>query len=126
MATASTSTAWPQLRSDRARREVRTPHSVFYYALGYTGWVGVAIFGALQLAIVTLLWRSYRLTGQAAGLVFWVMAMARFSFEERFETPFKAIPMYLLWGMAMVPAIQAFRPVEMHSTRLRTMPASAR
>ena len=115
-----------EVRSGQEDWEVRTPHSVFYYALGYTGWVGVAIFGALQLAIVTLLWRSYRLTGQAAGLVFWVMAMARFSFEEGFETPFKAIPMYLLWGMAMVPALQAFRPVEMHSTRLRTMPASAR
>ena len=42
-----------EVRSGQENWEVRTPHSVFYYALGYTGWVGVAIFGALQLAIVT-------------------------------------------------------------------------
>jgi hypothetical protein len=83
----------------------RTPHSVFYYALGYTGWVGVALYGALQFAIVGLLWRSYRLGGTPAGLVFWVMAMVRVSFEEGFETPFKAIPFYLLWGMTMAAAL---------------------
>jgi hypothetical protein len=87
----------------------RTPHNLFYYALAYTGWLGVAIFAALQAAIIALLWRSYRVTGQPAGLVFWIMAMVRLSFEEGLETPFKAIPYYLLWGMAMAPAIRVWR-----------------
>ena len=65
--------------------DVRTPHSVFYYALGYTGWVGVALFSFLQLAILRLLWRSYRLTGQPAGVVLWVMGMAMAFFQEAFE-----------------------------------------
>jgi hypothetical protein len=87
--------------------EIRTPHSVFYYALGYTGWVGVVLFAILQFAILRLLWRSFRFTGQPAGVVFWVMGMAMASFEAGFDTPYKAIPFYLLVGMAMAPGLQA-------------------
>lgn len=115
-----------EVRAGQEDWEVRTPHSFFYYALGYTGWVGVALFGALQLAIVSLLWRSYRMTGQAAGLVFWAMAMARFSFEEGFDTPFKAIPVYLLWGMAMAPALQGLQSVPIRPAHLRALAVSAR
>jgi hypothetical protein len=89
------------------KESTRTPHSVFYYALGYTGWVGVVAFGLLQLTILRLLWRSYRLTGQAAGLAWWVMAMVRYSFEEGLESPMKAIPFYLMIGICMAPAVQA-------------------
>jgi O-Antigen ligase len=88
------------------KESTRTPHSVFYYALGLTGWVGVVLFGALQFAILRLLWRSYRLTGQAAGLAWWVLWMVRFSFEEGLETPMKAIPFYLMIGICMAPALQ--------------------
>ncbi len=84
----------------------RTPHSVFYYTLGYTGWVGVVIFAALQLAIVKLLWRSYQITGQPVGLAWWLMQLVMASFEEGLETPFHAIPFYLLVGITMAPALQ--------------------
>ena len=40
----------------------------------------------LEFAIVRLLWRSYRLTGQAVGLAWWVLGMGRFFFEEGLET----------------------------------------
>ncbi len=96
----------PEVRAGQPA-EIRTPHSVFYFALGYTGWVGVVLFGALQLAILRLLWRSYKLTGQPVGLVWWVMGIAMASFEEGFDTPFKAIPFYLLCGMAIAPLLQA-------------------
>ncbi len=86
--------------------EHRIPHSVFYAALGYTGWVGVVLFGFVQLAIFRLLWRAYRLTGQPIGMVWWVAGMAMCSFEAGFDTPYRAIPLYLLWGMAMAPALQ--------------------
>ena len=89
------------------KESTRTPHNVFYYALGYTGWIGVVAFGVLQLAILNLLWRSYRLTGQAAGLAWWVMGLVRFCFEEGLETPMKAIPFYLLIGICMAPALQS-------------------
>jgi hypothetical protein len=89
----------------RQGSDVRTPHSVFFYALGYTGWVGVALFSLLQLAIVRLLWRSYRVDGQAAGVVFWVMGMGMAFFQASFETPYKAIPFYLLMGMSIAPGL---------------------
>jgi hypothetical protein len=101
---------------------IRTPHSVFYYVLGYTGWVGVVVFSVLQFAIVRLLWRSYRLTGQAAGLVFWVLGMVRFFFEEGLETPMKAIPFYLLLGMTMAPAFQPTQAFKLITGRARPAP----
>ncbi len=94
------------VRAGQEDWEVRTPHSVFYYALGYTGWVGVGLFGVLQFAILRLLWRSYRVSGQPAGLVFWVIGMAMAFFEASFETPFEAIPFYLLAGMTIAPGLQ--------------------
>jgi hypothetical protein len=93
-------------RGPSSALDTRTPHSVFYYALGYTGWVGVALFAALQLAILKLLWRAFRVGGQPAGVVFWVMGISMACFEESFETPYRAIPFYLLVGMAMAPALQ--------------------
>jgi hypothetical protein len=95
----------------------RTPHSVFYYALGYTGWVGVALFALLQFAILRLLWRSYRITGQAAGVAWWVMQMVMASFQEGFETPFHAVPFYLLAGITMAPALRGAGEVHVRLAR---------
>jgi hypothetical protein len=95
-----------QVREGQEDWDVRTPHSVFYYALGYTGWVGVVLFGLLQFAILKLLWRAYRVSGQPAGVVWWVMLLSMACFEQSFETPYRAIPFYLLVGMAMAPALQ--------------------
>jgi hypothetical protein len=95
-----------EVRAGQEDWEVRTPHSVFYYALGYTGWVGVALFSLLQFAIVRLLWRSHRIGGEPAGLVFWATCMAMAFFEASFDTPFKAIPFYLLVGMTIIPGLQ--------------------
>ena len=95
-----------EVRAGQENWDVRTPHSVFYYALGYTGWVGVVLFGVLQFTILKLLWRAFRVSGQPAGVVFWVMGMSMACFEESFETPYRAIPFYLLVGMAMAPALQ--------------------
>jgi hypothetical protein len=79
-----------EVRSGQEDWDVRTPHSVFYYALGYTGWVGVMLFSLLQFTILRLLWRSFRVTRQPAGLVFWVLEMG----------------MAFLVGMAIAPALQ--------------------
>jgi hypothetical protein len=112
--------------AQKNNEEDRTPHSVFYYALGYTGWVGVVLYVTLQFAIVGLLWRAYRLGGTPAGLVFWVMAMVRVSFEEGFETPFKAIPFYLLWGMTMAAALRWQGEVQARLSPAQLRPAGGR
>jgi hypothetical protein len=99
-----------EVRQGQGDWDVRTPHSTFYYALGYTGWIGVALFGWLQLAIFRLLWRSFRLTGQPAGVVFWAAFMAQSGFEAFFETPYRAIPFYLIVGMACCPGLADASP----------------
>jgi hypothetical protein len=97
----------PEVRVGQETWDVRTPHSVFYFALGYTGWVGVVLFGVFQFTILRLLWRAFRGSGQPAGIVFWVMGMAMACFEESFETPYRAIPFYLLVGLTMAPALMS-------------------
>jgi O-antigen ligase len=93
---------------------LRTPHNAFIYALGHTGWIGVLIFAALQLALGRLLWRAYRLSRQPFGVCVWLMLLAKGIFENFFETPFNAIPFYLITGMALGqlfgPADAAYDP----------------
>jgi hypothetical protein len=90
--------------------KLRTPHNVFMFALSYTGWVGVVLFIALQIALGRLLWQVYRVTGQPFGLCLWVMLVLKASFENFFEAPFNAIPFYLLVGLALAPLFHAAPP----------------
>jgi hypothetical protein len=87
--------------------DLRTPHNVFYYALGYTGWIGVSIFFALQAGFAALLWRVYKLTGEAWGLAAWAATLVSAFFGNVLETPAGAIPMYLLIGLFVGPALGA-------------------
>jgi hypothetical protein len=114
------------VRAGQEEWEVRTPHSVFYYALGYTGWVGVALFVLLQFTILKLLWQSYQVRGQPAGLVFWVLGMAMAFFEASFETPFEAIPFYLLAGMTIAPGLQRDGMLEARLPRGQLLPEAGR
>jgi hypothetical protein len=85
--------------------DVRTPHNIFYYALGYSGWIGVVIFFALQATCVSMLWRAYRLTGQAFGLSLWVATLIEAFFGNVMETPTGAIPLYLIIGIIVGPTL---------------------
>jgi O-antigen ligase len=78
----------------------RTPHNVFFLALGYTGWSGVIMFALLQSEIARLCWRAFRKTKQAFSIVFWVTTLAFSFFTPFFETPQGAIPFYLVAGCA--------------------------
>ena len=107
--------------------EIRTPHSVFFYALGYTGWVGVVLFGILQFAILRLLWRSYRLTRQPAGVVWWCTGIAMALFEASFDTPYKAIPFYLLIGFSIAPGLlQSSGELNARPARAQLLPVAGR
>jgi hypothetical protein len=87
------------------RTDLRTPHGVFFYALGYGGWVGVLLFAALLTGIGFALWRVYRLTGNPFGLVFIAIALGVASFGDFFETPFGGIPFYIIVGLACAPGL---------------------
>ena len=80
--------------------DVRTPHNVFFDALGYSGWIGVAIFYGFQAAFGLTLFRVWRATGQSYGIISWLGTLVAAHFGNVFETPFGAIPFYLLTGMA--------------------------
>ena len=75
------------------------------YALGYTGWLGVMLFLTLHLTLGGLLWHCYRVTGQAFGFCFWVLVMIRSNFDIFFESPYFAIPYYIVIGICLAPVL---------------------
>lgn len=84
---------------------IQTPHNDLFYALAFSGWLGVILFALLHLEILRLLWRSYRLTGQPFGLICWAALMTMSLFEDFFEAPFGAIPFFLFLGAAIAPVV---------------------
>jgi O-antigen ligase/polysaccharide polymerase Wzy-like membrane protein len=86
---------------------VPTPHNIFIYVLTYTGWVGVCIFYALQLSLGWALWKAYQASGQPFGLCLWVLFIFWAHFDNRLETPYGAIPFWVLLGMALTSASSA-------------------
>ncbi len=85
--------------------DIRTPHSIFYYALGYSGWIGVALFFSLQAALLSMLWRVYELTGRSYGIALWTITLVTAFFGNSYEAPQGAIPFYLLMGLVIGPAL---------------------
>ncbi len=81
----------------------RSPHSIFYFTLAYSGIVGFGIFCWLQVCMMLLLWRIYKVTGETFGLIYWLFTLIGAFFGNSIETPQAAIPLYLLCGMAMGP-----------------------
>jgi hypothetical protein len=84
---------------------IRTPHNEFFYALGYTGWIGVILFFLLQREILRLLWRVNRKTRDPFGVPFWVAMMIYGMFFPLGETPYGAVPFYLILGWLVSPLL---------------------
>lgn len=85
------------------KQGTRSPHSVFYFTLAYSGFVGVAIFFWLEICIVWMLWRVYKVSGETFGFIFAIYTLIGAFFGNVLETPQASIPFYLLVGMAMGP-----------------------
>lgn len=92
-----------ELSPDELNDATRTPHNVFFWLLGYTGWIGVFVFGVLQCELARLLWRAYKTTGNAYGILFFVSIFVFAIFTPFFETPQGAIPCFLIAGSACGP-----------------------
>jgi hypothetical protein len=89
---------------------IRTPHNVFMYALAYTGWIGLLLFVVWQGVLGWLLWRACWRSGTNAsaepfGICLWGLTLCWATFDNFFETPFGAIPFYLLCGLALAPIL---------------------
>jgi hypothetical protein len=97
---------WDLHPLELADDKLRTPHNVFVFVLGYTGWIGLLLFGGLLLSLFGVLWRAYKQTGNAFGVCYLIMIVAWAFFDNFFETPFGAIPFFLLTGMAAAPVLR--------------------
>jgi hypothetical protein len=87
---------------------IRTPHNEFFFALGYTGWIGVVLFALFQIEIFRLLLSAYRVSGTPFGVVFWAAMTSLSMFFPLGETPYGAIPFYLILGWCVSPVLMAY------------------
>jgi hypothetical protein len=83
--------------------DVRSPHSIFYFTLAYSGGVGVVLFFALQFCVLRLLWQTYKETGQIYGLAFYIAMLVGAFLGNFLETPQGGIPTYLTTGLCLGP-----------------------
>ncbi len=88
------------------KQGTRSPHSVFYFTLAYSGFVGVAIFFWLETCILWLLWRVYKVSGETFGLILAIYTLIGAFFGNMLETPAASIPFYLFLGMSMSPVFR--------------------
>jgi hypothetical protein len=86
--------------------DIRTPHSIFFFALGYGGWCGVAIFFLFQASLLYALYRAYLITGQPFGIVFWVYQLTVSHFGPYLESPTGAIPFFIIVGICISPLFE--------------------
>jgi hypothetical protein len=89
--------------ADLRASDVRSPHSIFYFTLAYSGVVGVALFFALQFCVLRLLWQTYKETGQIYGLASYAALLVGAFFGNFIETPQGGIPTYLITGLCLGP-----------------------
>jgi hypothetical protein len=95
--------------SGTVKEGTRSPHNIFYFALAYSGVVGVVIFFWLEFSLLRLLYRVYKVTGQIFGLAFFVYSVSGAFFGNFLESP-SALPFYLLLGLCIGPM---FRQLEL-------------
>jgi len=80
----------------------RSPHNIFYFALAYSGVIGVVIFFWFEICLTRLLYRSYKVTGQTFGLAYFIYSISGAFFGNFLETP-AAIVFYLVLGLCIGP-----------------------
>ena len=98
----------------------RSPHSIFYFTVAYSGIVGFAIFVWLVVTVLLLLWQTHTVIGDTFGLLFFLYALIGAFFGNMIETPQGSIPLYLLLGMVIGPMLVH---LDMVQRAARTAPA---
>jgi hypothetical protein len=83
----------------------RSPHNIFYFAYGYSGLVGAAIFFWLELSLLRVLWRAFKVTREVYGLTFYCYQLIGAFFGNSLETPQGGIFIYIFLGLLLGPAM---------------------
>ncbi|MGE0729948.1 MAG: O-antigen ligase family protein [Acidimicrobiia bacterium] len=91
--------------------DLRSPHNVFFFALGYGGWTGVVAFGLLHATVLGALVAVHRRTGNPFGIMLWTFATVTGLFGNYYETPYNSLPYYLLIGLSLAPLARRDRGV---------------
>ena len=94
----------------RGQADLRAPHSVFFFALGYGGWLMVALFTFLLLSLLRMCIRVHKSSGETFGMTFVAMSLAVALFSNYFEAPFGAIPFFVIIGLAITTSQHQPRP----------------
>jgi hypothetical protein len=98
--------------------DIRSPHSVFYFTLAYSGLVGVFLFAILQAHLLNFFWHVYRRTKQIFGFAFAIMMLVNAMFGNLFESPQRSLPIYIVYGMCMGPLLLAIQERAVTQKRL--------
>ncbi|MFA7429332.1 MAG: O-antigen ligase family protein [Rhodospirillaceae bacterium] len=91
--------------------KVREPHNSYLSLLARLGFVGVFLWVALHVFLLSAWWRAWRFARRMGWqewddrlmwlmcffILLWVAALP----EDGFEKPFFAIPYYLMWGVVL-------------------------
>jgi len=80
---------------------LRTPHNSLMFALGYGGWINVVLFLMLQLSLLRLMSDVAKIFQNIFPIMLWASLFISSLWGNYFETPFGAIPFYLLTGYFM-------------------------
>ena len=96
---------------DVEKQGTRSPHSIFYFTLAYSGMVGFLIFCWLAICVLRLLWQTYKVSGETFGLVYFVYTLVGAFVGNLIETPQAAIPLYLFCGIAVASIFRPSEPV---------------
>ena len=83
----------------------RSPHNIFFFAYGYSGLVGVAIFFWLQISLLVLLWRAFKVSGETYALTLFAYELLGAFFGNFLETPQGGIYIYVILGLIVGPAL---------------------
>jgi hypothetical protein len=77
------------------------------------------LFFSLQVSILGMLWRVYKLTGESYGVVVWAATLTGALFGNTFESPMGAIPYYMIMGLIIGPILCRKRAVRTTNPRHR-------
>ena len=83
--------------------EIRSPHSVLYFTLAYSGLLGVLVFACLLASLLAVLWKTFKHTGQIFGFACLSFLIVCSLFGNLFESPQRSVPAFLLLGMCIGP-----------------------